>query len=32
MFRALARHGIHVSIQIFVTVLRLLLQGEILCY
>jgi hypothetical protein len=32
MFGALARHGIYVSIQIFVTLLRLPIQGEILFY
>jgi hypothetical protein len=29
MFGVLARHRIHMSIQIFVTLLRLPLQGEI---
>jgi len=32
MFGALARHGIHVSVQILVTLLRLPLQSEIFFY
>jgi hypothetical protein len=32
MFGALTRHRIHVSIQMFVTFLRLPLQSEILFY